>query len=116
LASTRNASLCVRRAGKPIASPSSRAPSSDTIGTRDVIIILPLIVSRSSFALLRAASLTLATGPPQRCFGVGAIAASHCNSADAPVISFAAALLLPDYTNRDISQEYNRPEGLTVRL
>jgi len=62
--------------------------------------------------LLRAASLTLATGPPQRCFGVGAIAASHCNSADAPVISFAAALLLPDYTNRDISQEYNRPEGL----
>ena len=32
------------------------------------------------------------------------------------VISFAAALLLPDYTNRDISQEYDRPEGLTARL
>jgi MFS family permease len=27
------------------------------------------------------------------------------------VISFAAAALLPDYTNRDISQEYDRPEG-----
>ena len=34
LASTRNASLCVRRAGKPIASPSSRARSSDTIASR----------------------------------------------------------------------------------
>ena len=32
------------------------------------------------------------------------------------VISFAAALLLPDYTNRDISQEYDKPEGLTARL
>jgi MFS family permease len=31
------------------------------------------------------------------------------------VISFAAAVLLPDYTNRDISQEYDRAEGLTVR-
>ena len=28
------------------------------------------------------------------------------------VISFAAAALLPDYTNRDISQEYDRAEGL----
>jgi hypothetical protein len=27
------------------------------------------------------------------------------------VISFAAAALLPDYTNRDISQEYDRAEG-----
>jgi MFS family permease len=32
------------------------------------------------------------------------------------VISFAAAALLPDYTNRDISQEYDRAEGLTARL
>ena len=31
------------------------------------------------------------------------------------VISIAAAALLPDYTNRDISQEYDRPEGLTAR-
>jgi hypothetical protein len=31
------------------------------------------------------------------------------------VISFAAALLLPDDTNRDISQECDRPEGLTAR-
>ena len=31
------------------------------------------------------------------------------------VISFAAAVLLPDYTNRDISQEYDEPEGLTAR-
>src|SRR6266851_4104283 len=38
LATTRNASLCVRRAGIPIASPSSRARSSDTIGTREVIV------------------------------------------------------------------------------
>src|SRR5258708_5558194 len=63
LATVRNASLCVRRAGKPIASPSSRARSSDTIGTRDVIVILPLIVSRSSFALLRAASLAGVADP-----------------------------------------------------
>src|SRR4029077_3872544 len=40
LAITRNASLCVRRAGIPIASPSSRARSSDTIGIRAVIIAL----------------------------------------------------------------------------
>ena len=40
LANTRNASLCVRRAGIPIASPSSRARSSDTIGTREVIVAL----------------------------------------------------------------------------
>src|SRR5271165_7425104 len=40
LAITRNASLCVRRAGMPIASPSSRACSSDTIGTREVIVAL----------------------------------------------------------------------------
>src|SRR3984893_1305419 len=31
------------------------------------------------------------------------------------VISIAAAALLPDYTHRDISQEYDRPEGLTAR-
>jgi MFS family permease len=31
------------------------------------------------------------------------------------LISFAAAALLPDYTNRDISQEYDRAEGLTAR-
>ena len=31
------------------------------------------------------------------------------------VISFAAAALLPDYTNRDISQEYDRAESLTAR-
>jgi MFS family permease len=30
------------------------------------------------------------------------------------LISFAAAALLPDYTNRDISQEYDRDEGLTT--
>src|SRR5947208_9975611 len=42
LASVRNASLCVRRAGMPIASPSSRARSSDTIGTRAAIASLPL--------------------------------------------------------------------------
>ena len=42
LATTRNASLCVRRAGMPIASPSSRARSSETIGTREVIVTLPL--------------------------------------------------------------------------
>src|SRR5258708_79921 len=40
LANVRNASLCVRRAGIPIASPSSRARSSDTIGTRAVISAL----------------------------------------------------------------------------
>jgi hypothetical protein len=34
---------------------------------------------------------------------------------DRGLSSFAAAMLLPDYTNRDISQEYDRPEGLTVR-
>ncbi len=31
------------------------------------------------------------------------------------VISLAAAALLPDYTNRDISQEYDSTEGLTAR-
>src|SRR4051794_8083850 len=66
LATTRNASLWVRRAGIPIASPSSRARSVDTIGTRKVIVILPLVVSRSSFASLRAASLTFG---PARCRG-----------------------------------------------
>ena len=66
-----------------IASPSPRARSGDTIGTRDVIVILPLIVSRSSFALLWAANLTSATGPLQRRFGVGAIAVLHCNPVDA---------------------------------
>ena len=30
------------------------------------------------------------------------------------LISFAAAALLPDYTNRDISQEYDRDEGVTT--
>src|ERR1700730_13548729 len=50
LATTRNASLCVRRAGIPIASPSSRARSSDTIGTREVIVAL-LFVSRLCDAL-----------------------------------------------------------------
>src|SRR5580700_747993 len=40
LATTRNASLWVRRAGIPIASPSSRARSGDTIGTRKVIVCL----------------------------------------------------------------------------
>src|SRR6266568_2091690 len=44
LATVRKASLCVRRAGIPIASPSSRARSSDTIGTRAVIALLPLVV------------------------------------------------------------------------
>src|ERR1700760_2159708 len=48
LATTRNASLWVRRAGNPIASPSSRARSSDTIGTRAVIVLL-----RSSLWLRR---------------------------------------------------------------
>src|ERR1700731_1334285 len=42
LAMVRNASLCVRRADMPIASPRSRARSSDTIGTRAVILALPL--------------------------------------------------------------------------
>ena len=28
---------------------------------------------------------------------------------------FRSGALLPDYTNRDISQEYDRPEGLTAR-
>src|SRR5438132_2231637 len=42
LATTRNASLCVRRTGIPIASPSSRARSSDTIGTREIIVALSL--------------------------------------------------------------------------
>jgi len=50
LANTRNDSLCVRRAGIPIASPSSRARSSDTIGTREVIVaphFVLLIVRRA---------------------------------------------------------------------
>src|SRR5437763_1044372 len=38
LATTRKASLWVRRAGIPIASPSSRARSGDTIGTRKLIV------------------------------------------------------------------------------
>src|SRR5271166_2071235 len=53
LATTRNASLCVRRAGMPIASPSSRARSSDTIGTREVIAFLSSIEQRGQ-ALLDA--------------------------------------------------------------
>src|SRR5439155_10054435 len=43
LATVRNASLWVRRAGIPIASPSSRARSSDTIGTRAVISLSPCV-------------------------------------------------------------------------
>ena len=43
-----------RRAGRPIASPSSRACSSDTIGTRDIIVNLPVV----SQSLVWAASLT----------------------------------------------------------
>src|SRR5205085_557112 len=41
LATTRKASLWVRRAGIPIASPSSRARSGDTIGTRKLIVYPP---------------------------------------------------------------------------
>src|SRR5271170_5044140 len=50
LASVRNASLSVRRAGIPIASPSSRARSSGTIGTRDVIIALSLALRQRATA------------------------------------------------------------------
>ncbi|HYZ43004.1 MAG TPA: MFS transporter, partial [Stellaceae bacterium] len=32
------------------------------------------------------------------------------------IISFAAAALLPDYTNRDISQEYDSAEGVAAGL
>jgi hypothetical protein len=32
------------------------------------------------------------------------------------LINFAAAALLPDYTNRDISQEYDSGESVTASL
>src|SRR5271168_1470959 len=54
-ASFADQSLALRKSWN--AGSNRRSQASDTIGTRDVIVILPLIVSRSSFALLRAASV-----------------------------------------------------------
>jgi hypothetical protein len=42
--------------------------------------------------------------PVRRLAAILAADVAGCNPADASVISFAAALLLPDYTNRDISR------------
>src|SRR5438046_2842799 len=91
LATVRKASLCVRRAGIPIASPSSRARSSDIIGTRAVIILLPLRrrecatgpVGLPHFTVLASAGNLAAPPPDLEC----------------PVVS--AAFPLPVYGERD---------------